>query len=772
MKSLFLIIILILTSNLSAMSLNFDLTPLQINFIGIEAKGDTVIAWGDHGSMLISYDNGNIWEQISLFESHQILKIFWNDEEVIALNSVGQFAKSIDKFLSWEIVEDIQTNILAVIQYPHGYFIRSPEKVMTIGNDFKIKNEFDILSPTLFSHFKFEYRKSLAFYNEQLIVAIDSCKFIRYNNDLLIVDTLSFPILFETVNYSQFEIDVDSDSFFACCGNSVYKTTDFESIEKVLSTNLSGFHKVINNRVYYISYVTVVGYYGSFTLFEALDSESLKIISRENSIKYSIAHFIPDDFIIHNDNLITVGRGKLIAKMPLNDTICFIESFYDGFSVPDKVNDSTYLFYSESRDGNYFGRIYSTTNKGTTFNPTYNSKHKHGVGDYNFQIISFKYYDTLTNKLYLFIRDKTYDNIQGIYVSEDYGQTGIFYDNIEKPYVSYSLQKSFSNIQYKDEKIITTSFSIWQNVAYCDIRVLDSNFDPYYYKLDTNFIVRYFHYIDTNNYTFFGLDRLEYLYEIKTTENGGNTWNNIKKYGENEIFVHYKELFFHEKKLVALFYFDNVDSTMSIDILDTESLEVRKIHDYRLKKEYNWFSDLNLNAITCNGENFYIAIEDTLFRTSDIYDRNKWEYDLLPTGSRIYRVFEKFDSTFISMFSYEKGTPGMYWLNPNASPSSVEDFQTEDMNYLYSYPAYPMPASNEVRTLVYWDLSFDTEKYDIAVYDLLGNKVSDAPSIRIEPHTAFSGNVIWNCSGVEPGIYLMRIKHGTEAKTIKVMVQR
>jgi photosystem II stability/assembly factor-like uncharacterized protein len=103
--------------------------------------------------------------------------------------------------------------------------------------------------------------------------------------------------------------------------------------------------------------------------------------------------------------------------------------------------------------------------------------------------------------------------------------------------------------------------------------------------------------------------------------------------------------------------------------------------------------------------------------------------------------------------------------------NSVEN-QTEDMNYLYSYPAYPMPASNEVRTLVYWDLSFDTENYNIAVYDLLGNKVSDASSIRIEPHTPYSGNVIWNCSGVEPGIYLMRIKHGTEAKTIKVMVQR
>ncbi len=103
--------------------------------------------------------------------------------------------------------------------------------------------------------------------------------------------------------------------------------------------------------------------------------------------------------------------------------------------------------------------------------------------------------------------------------------------------------------------------------------------------------------------------------------------------------------------------------------------------------------------------------------------------------------------------------------------NSVEN-QTEDMNYLYSYPAYPMPASNEVRTLVYWDMSFDTENYNIAVYDLLGNKVSDAPSIRIEPHTPYSGNVIWNCSGVEPGIYLMQIKNGTEAKTIKVMVQR
>lgn len=766
MKKLLIIYIVLLIQFQNESKSQVELSPLNINFIGIEAKGDTVIAWGDHGSMLISYDNGNIWEQISVFESHQILKIFWNDEEVIALNSVGQFAKSIDKFFSWEIVGDIQTNILAVIQYPHGYFIRTPEKVMTIGNDIKIKNEFDILSPTLFSHFKFEYRKSLAYYNEQLIVAIDSSRFIRFDKDLQNQDIISFSELFGTNITSTYEVDIIDNKFYARIGNTGYTTSDFASIERVYSSKYYGYFKYLDSKWYNLVYSdnpTFGKYAGPFRLHKVINPDSLELITSVPLIRETIYSFKPNDFIIHKERLIAVGNNKLIISKEMNDTLCKFHSFFYASSLPERVNDSTYLYFIQLTNNSFYGHIYKTTDNGITFQPTYDFSRS---GKYNRFV--FKYYNPEEDLLYLFTRNNEDDGTQGLYISPDYGKSGIFVDSKEHPYLKYGTTQNFANLQIKDNYFISTAYSIWQNKAYIGLRVMDKNFNGYYTLFDSNYVINYVYYVDTTNYTFFCYNSLDNHYEIKQTLNSGKSFDAIKKYSVNNTFVQYKDLETQAGKLVCFVNYDKNDSIVTFDIFNTTNMSVETFYQYKVSPNY----DENCNAIDFNDNVYYIAIEDTLFYTDDIFDRSKWNHYLLPKGGRILKKFQKFDSTFIAYYMDEKRTMGLYNLKLNSNPASVEDYQTEDMNYLYSYPAYPMPASHEVRTLVYWDMSFDVENYDIAVYDVLGNKVSDESSIRIEPHTSYSGNVIWNCSGVEPGIYLMRIKHGTEAKTIKVMVQR
>ncbi|ROL62554.1 hypothetical protein D9V86_00060, partial [Bacteroidetes/Chlorobi group bacterium ChocPot_Mid] len=103
----------------------------------------------------------------------------------------------------------------------------------------------------------------------------------------------------------------------------------------------------------------------------------------------------------------------------------------------------------------------------------------------------------------------------------------------------------------------------------------------------------------------------------------------------------------------------------------------------------------------------------------------------------------------------------VYKISDNTS--SVKD---ETNNYLYCYPPYPVPATNTVRSLIYWDTSLDIENDDIAVYDIFGNKVAGKDKITIDKQNAYSGLLSWDCSNVPDGIYLIRLIHGTETRTM------
>jgi len=101
---------------------------------------------------------------------------------------------------------------------------------------------------------------------------------------------------------------------------------------------------------------------------------------------------------------------------------------------------------------------------------------------------------------------------------------------------------------------------------------------------------------------------------------------------------------------------------------------------------------------------------------------------------------------------------------------SIAENEIERFNYLYTYPPYPVPARSEVQTKIYFDSSKDIAVENIAVYDIYGRKLPTKESLRFEQDTFYSRNIIWDCSAVEPGVYIIRINHGTEVRAVKVMV--
>lgn len=145
--------------------------------------------------------------------------------------------------------------------------------------------------------------------------------------------------------------------------------------------------------------------------------------------------------------------------------------------------------------------------------------------------------------------------------------------------------------------------------------------------------------------------------------------------------------------------------------------------------------------------------------------------------SEIWRPYNKglTNSNIKKLLATEKylfaGTEGgMYRLKlSDVGILDVNDYAIDRKNYFYSYPPYPLPAGEVVQAKIFWDLALDINTADIKVYDVYGKEISDGKDIEIIPESGWSGTLMWNCKGVNPGVYLITVNYGTERKVIKVV---
>ncbi|MCB0703566.1 MAG: T9SS type A sorting domain-containing protein [Ignavibacteriae bacterium] len=146
--------------------------------------------------------------------------------------------------------------------------------------------------------------------------------------------------------------------------------------------------------------------------------------------------------------------------------------------------------------------------------------------------------------------------------------------------------------------------------------------------------------------------------------------------------------------------------------------------------------------------------------------------ETVETNSYIYRIIgRKGNNIFVgsSTTSYLNGNLFVSTLEKIGVQSSVES--EIERNYLYTYPPYPNPAKSEVKILFYWDINLPMTTDDISIYDITGKKIDAVGNISLVKQESHYGNLIWDCSSAQPGIYLINIKHGTEEKAVKVVVE-
>jgi hypothetical protein len=273
-----------------------------------------------------------------------------------------------------------------------------------------------------------------------------------------------------------------------------------------------------------------------------------------------------------------------------------------------------------------------------------------------------------------------------------------------------------------------------------------------------------------NKVSCFGTNSNSYDYSIKSTTNNGESWDTLKVYNIDLFIQDYKELEINGRVYWAISYFDGSNNVYSIDMFDLETKEIKTV----FKQELTDTQSGQLQFITFDAakEKFYLSFYNTLMVSSNIFEDNiKWETFNYPNNGKVNKKFQIFDKTIFARYEDDKNEDNVYWINGIemvGNPTSVENIQ--EVNYLYTMPPYPNPTVSEVTAKFYWDSRIDIDNSEIGVFDISGNKVSGKENLSIEKLNEWSGNIKWNCVGQPKGTYLIKIQHGNNTKTVKVVV--
>jgi hypothetical protein len=801
MKNIIIIFLLIAAFIETHASERFEFIPINLNYKGVEAKGDTIVAYGDFGSALISYDDAKTWHQIRVFAQGNIINFFIEESQMSAFSDIGGMNISKDYGKTWNNVANINDSIVYVIRYPNGYFLQTTTELIKLSNEFEVVNEFPLKFQDLWNYEgepAMLFRKSIVYFKEHLIAQNDSSVLIRFDDNLKPIDSLSFKELgLCTDCYSPYQLLADSNYIYISIVYDVFRTADFKSAEKIFKysynfnmfkdSSVSDIFKVIQNKKYSINRVYYNNKYGPFfNIYEVLNLDSAKKIGiidcselpESGGLSQNMKVF--NDFVIENNRFTIVANNKFLASIKLNDNITNKISDlndFNGYSgkIPDMVNDSSYLFY------NYYSQIYKTMNNGITF--------EHVKGDSiffpnnNYFNLKFKFYDKIEKLLYLGGYYTNDLSTAFVMISNDFGNS---FSTKVMPNLTYNGGSIFiSNLQKINDNFVIAYNAFGNNINNW-ILTYDKNFNFITMFRDSNYTISFINSKDTNSFLVISGNR-DNTSDIKYSNNKGLKWDLIKKY---QFFIdtiydstgkylysyitsdlcNYKEINYHGESLWIFFSFKKSDSVFTIEALDINTHIMNTIYQNKSKDGSNY-----QYALDCDSNSVYIALQDTLFTISNLFDNKTWLNNIFPNHGKIKNgIMKKYNNKLYALYSDDINPYNIYWIKPLGpdTSTSVIEIRTEGMPYLYVYPPFPMPASSMVRALLYWDTDINIDDDEICIYNIFGEKVGCRDKITIDKLASYKGYLSWDCSNAPCGIYLIQIKHGTLSKTLKIIVNR
>ncbi len=794
MRNLLIYLLFILSVSSSTALDKFEFTPINIDLKGLEARGDTIVAYGNYGSALISYDDTETWEQIRIFEKGNIINFFFEEDKMTAFSNKGDINISYDGGETWSNKAKLKDSIVYVIKYPNGYFYTTKSKIKKLSDNFKITGDFPIIFSQHWAYHKetaMRHRRTIAFIDNNLIAQIDTLAvFAKFDINLNPIDTLSFIDLGICDDCRGiYRLFTDSSTVYLGVSNNIYKTTDFKTVKKFFSydknyemfgdSTYPHYFKIINNKKYSLNWFD---HGPKYNIFEILDSKTAQKIGEIDcsiiieSDSPTPINIIRNDFIVENERLTILADNKFIAtvKLPGNNTIRISDLTGFNSSLPDIINDSSFLYHADNI-------IYITKNGGVTF--------KHVEGDsilfrkYNENYgFGFRYFDDKTHKLYYGGYSKFKPDSALIFISDDYGKNFTI-KNMDS--LSYAGRTNLTNFQ-KSKNYFSIGKYSKGNKYYNHIYLYNRNFNLITHIKDSNYTIEYVHAIDKDKYYLIAGDpkRVEQKKYFKFTTNKGKNWQTLKEYDYSIVdtmwidsvnyqvitvnnLVYYNEITFLNKKYLFLFSFRNADSVFNIEVVDLKAKKIDSVFQRKIPSG-NFQSNL---AVDNYKDTIYIAYGDTLFFTNDVFNIKKWNYLVFPNSGKVWKHRLKiFDNKILALYEDNLHPVNLYLIRSTDSITSVSESNIKQSIYFYFYPPYPIPAQNYVNSKIYWDPNYNIDNLNISIYDIMGSQIEGDENIEINKQSSWSGILTWNCSAISNGTYFIVIRFGTTTKSITVLV--
>ncbi|MCX6148153.1 MAG: hypothetical protein NTW25_13035, partial [Candidatus Kapabacteria bacterium] len=718
-----------------------------------------LLVYGEYGNILSSSDKGENWNQKSIGDSINIVKLIPTSNKLVGISSNYIISSNINGN-EWYLKEFNNSQLIDIVFENEFIFVLTKENLIKYDLDLNQKDviALDAINGT---PLKIQINTNYVYIicNSYNVLEINlNNNYTNVYKNQKISNKLSYANNLQYLNNHLYFVNLDTIIDYNL------KTLDITKLGKAKAiTNFKNTIYTINSESFSNKPPTI--YYSK------IESQKIVIISEQKIDRVVDTMNFNNLYFLDTNNVVAIGNAKLIYKSKNLGLNWELKSF--------KGN----LYFRSSYFSN--NTIYITT-KGLI---TYKSK-DYGITwlpqkfidstIYNYKKIDPKlsYFDSLGNGIIW-----STDQQINIAITSDKAET-FNYKYIDS--LSYYCSNLPNFAKYKNELILN----------FLTIIPFKSNYVQLLFDFDNKFNLVHQFVLDSFNFertfnvgnelfglvenkydtkSFNGKDSSYYSYYLfKASDKSIEKWyyfdsiNTIKSMGTN-FKIEDNKLFFllGFGKGTKLYY----DSLGKLDISKTEigyELDSLAVYDFNLRQykiilgatEYISPYYAKINDI------YYFQGDTNYYMSNNIFDKSSW----IKRKNIKYKLYQntKINGNLTSISNL-----GFCFIHPNSNfKNEVIESQTEDLTYFYSYPPFPIPARNELKSLIYWDMSYNIDDSDIGVYDIYGNKVADKEKISINKLNAYSGYLTWDCSGLATGVYMIQIKHGTNTHNIRAMVVR
>ena len=735
------------------------------------------VFYGTEGGILRTYDAGETWYQnySGLQDSDDVIKLIFSINEIIGITNTGKVITSKDKGDYWKI-KQISSDFSGLTKIEDNLFASTKSDSIYISTDNGLN----------WTGHKISLDKilNITSQNGKLILITLNTIYVL-NTDLTTYKYLQVP--FYDRIYDKFDKLYLSDSFSVTIMND-----DFE-LEKYQIFDTPRVFSIYPNDV------------DSMTIFSTINNMNQMPFYQQSTFNFKTnENVIISEFksmnLLHKSNDLLEFQILDIEKT--GDDFLFSSYFKTIFKIKEnkkwniisysqRESFTTNINSLDEYQVTVFNRSYllSTYDRGNTFklssSPTYTRKMFERTDTISPVIFSSYYLNP--NRSFIFFNNQGIINFNSI--TSNYNFVGITNDNFNTiELLNIDFEGPFQSINTKFRFLGEHNGDLYMQRSFESIGK-DKIFHTYLYKLNTESLK-----LDT---VYIFKDSLEsinvYFDNNKIWVSGCNAIsnNNIKLYLSNDngkTFELKQNFELVKKHSILIPGYSYPIRNMNNDLIVYSDNQIMKINENDFSYTTTTFN-LTLSPISyfnISGnkfeENIYsinkvlegvsldtVYISKISIQNNGLVFENLYKYNIKETNSFIPRFVSNSKDI---IFTKGKNTQYYFPIEPErlAYYTSVET--TENRNYLWTNPPYPQPSNNQVKVEVYWDSDLPFTSDDVEIYDLTGIKRNTNGQISVIKENNWKGNIIWDASSQIPGIYIMKITHGTETRTRKIIITK